>query len=133
VDYGVVISDERGSISLESGDSPRLLKGIDALFQQVVIELLSSPTGYGEGSGLAEAIQTTLTGNPNAAAIFGQRVKLAEEHIQAFQQDISLSLDEQLDSLELSSVVAGDINWELEIMLTNRTGETIRRFFDITV
>ena len=129
MDYGVVLVDDRGAVSLESGDSPRFVKGLDSLFQQVVMELLSDYVPGRGGSGFARALTTTLPSDPNAVALFDQRLRLAKEAVLASQQDFLLPLDEQLESLDLLNAVYGDEGWEAEVLLVNREGDSLRRVF----
>ena len=129
MDYGVVLVDDQGSVSTESGDSPRFVKGIDSLFQAVVVELLSDHVPGRGGSGFARALTKTMESNPNSVSIFDQRLRLARENILAAQQDALLPLDEQLDSLDLLSANWNGEGWGVEVLLINREGESIRRVF----
>lgn len=129
MDYGVVLVDESGAVSLESGDSPRFVKGLDSLFQSVVMELLADYVPGRGGSGFARALATTAEADQNAVAVFDQRLRLAKESVLFAQQDAALPLDEQLESLDLLRAVFGDDGWEVEVLLINREGESISRVF----
>lgn len=127
MDYGVVLTDDTGEVSLESGNSPRLVKGLDSLFQTVVMGLLSDIESG--GSGFAKALREAVPGRSDAAGIVSQRVRLCEENILYAQQDAAVPIDEQLQSLLLLSVTESGNGWNAEIQLINRSGDQITRVF----
>ena len=129
MDYGVVLVDDQGAVSVESGDSPRLVKGLNSLFQSVVIELLSDHVPGRGGSGFARALTETRESNSNAISVFDQRLRLARENVLTAQQDALLPLDEQLETLDLLSANWNGEGWDVEILLVNRSGDSIQRVF----
>lgn len=128
MDYGVITPQQDGSVLLESGDSPRLLKGLDMLVMILVIELCSDPSDEG-GSGFAAGLKEMPLGDKDAYGILGDRLNLARDHIIGLQRDEKLADDERLSDLELVALREGTDGWEADIRLTAVSGESLVRSF----
>lgn len=123
MDFGAVTFEEDNKITLRSGDSPRSLKGMEALMQEVIIELFSDPAGTGGGSGFASSLQGTPLGSPDINSVLSSRMRAAQENIFGYQKDARLSDDRRLRSLALLDVREGGEGWEADISVENVSGE----------
>lgn len=126
MDFGVVSPQTDGSILLLSGDSARMLQGLDMLVQTLLIELCSQPTDQG-GSGFVTALQGLPLGAPNAQQLISERLRTAEENMLAFQRDERLADTERLRSLRLQDLREGNDGWEADILLQAVSGDTVTR------
>jgi len=130
MDYGV-IRISAGLIALESGESPVMLQGMDALVQAVVIELCSKPLPPHGGSGFASGLLETPLGSSDAGFIVGARLRNARQNILSAQRDQDLPPEERLADLTLLALRPnyGANSWEADIRLLNSAGqETVRTF-----
>ena len=129
MDYGVVIVQPDQTASLSSGNNPQFVRGMDLLFQQVVMELASDPLTNRGGSGFVSALRKLPPNTTSAPAIFGRRLKVAQENVLSAQRDYSPPIDEQLQRLDLLSAYTNDDGdgWITEIALSSRAGEEIVR------
>lgn len=121
MDYGVV-RNEQGSFLLESGNSPAMIRGMDALIQTVLIELCSKPLPPLGGSGFVSGLFEEPMGSSDAERILAARLRNARHNLLAYQQDASLPADEQLADLRLLEVRDGDVR-EADILIVNVAGE----------
>jgi len=125
VDYGVV-RNEQGALLLESGNSPVMVRGMDALIQTVLIELCSKPLPSQGGSGFASGLFEEPLGSTDVERILAARLRNARQNILAYQRDASLSSDEQLADLRLLSVRDGSSR-EADISITSVSGLEVVR------
>jgi len=125
VDYGVV-RNEQGALLLESGNSPVMIRGMDALIQTVLIELCSKPLPSQGGSGFASGLFEEPLGSTDVERILAARLRNARQNILAYQRDASLSSDEQLADLRLLSVRDGSSR-EADISITSVSGLEVVR------
>jgi hypothetical protein len=126
LDFGVVSPQADGSILLSSGDSARMLQGLDMLVQTFLIELCSQPTDQG-GSGFVTTLQGLALGDPNAWQTMADRLRTAEGNMLAFQRDEKLADTERLRSLRLQDLREGNDGWEADILLQAVSGDTVTR------
>jgi hypothetical protein len=125
VDYGVV-RNEQGALLLESGNSPVMVRGMDALIQTVLIELCSKPLPSQGGSGFASGLFEEPLGSTDVERILAARLRNARQNILAYQRDASLSSDEQLADLRLLAVRDGSSR-EADISITSVSGLEVVR------
>jgi len=125
MDYGVV-RNEQGALLLESGNSPVMVRGMDALIQTVLIELCSKPLPSQGGSGFASGLFEEPLGSTDVERILAARLRNARQNILAYQRDASLSSDEQLADLRLLSVRDGSSR-EADISITSVSGLEVVR------
>ena len=125
MDYGVV-RNEQGALLLESGNSPVMIRGMDALIQTVLIELCSKPLPSQGGSGFASGLFEEPLGSTDVERILAARLRNARQNILAYQRDASLSSDEQLADLRLLSVRDGSSR-EADISITSVSGLEVVR------
>jgi hypothetical protein len=125
VDYGVV-RNEQGALLLESGNSPVMIRGMDALIQTVLIELCSKPLPSQGGSGFASGLFEEPLGSTDVERILAARLRNARQNILAYQRDASLSSDEQLADLRLLAVRDGSSR-EADISITSVSGLEVVR------
>lgn len=127
MDYGAVSIQEDGAVLLRSGDSPRMLQGLDLLLQRVVMELCSDPSRSMGGSGFVSALREIPLGDSSADQTLNERLQRAEQNILTGQQDSALEDDERLRSLSLLAVREGNDGREADIFLEAVSGDTITR------
>lgn len=125
MDYGVV-RNEQGALLLESGNSPVMIRGMDALIQTVLIELCSKPLPSQGGSGFASGLFEEPLGSTDVERILAARLRNARQNILAYQRDASLSSDEQLADLRLLAVRDGSAR-EADISITSVSGLEVVR------
>jgi hypothetical protein len=125
MDYGVV-RNEQGALLLESGNSPVMVRGMDALIQTVLIELCSKPLPSQGGSGFASGLFEEPLGSTDVERILAARLRNARQNILAYQRDASLSSDEQLADLRLLAVRDGSSR-EADISITSVSGLEVVR------
>jgi len=125
MDYGVV-RNEQGALLLESGNSPVMVRGMDALIQTVLIELCSKPLPSQGGSGFASGLFEEPLGSTDVERILAARLRNARQNILAYQRDASLSSDEQLADLRLLAVRDGSAR-EADISITSVSGLEVVR------
>jgi hypothetical protein len=128
MDFGAVTFEEDNKITLQSGDSPRSLRGMDALIQEVIIELFSDPVGTGGGSGFVTALQGTPLGSSDIGSSLNARIRTAQENIFGYQKEARLSDDRRLRSLTILAIRENqNPGWEVDIRIENVSGEVETR------
>jgi hypothetical protein len=128
MDFGAVTFEEDNKITLQSGDSPRSLRGMDALIQEVIIELFSDPVGTGGGSGFVAALQGTPLGSSDIGSSLNARIRTAQENIFGYQKEARLSDDRRLRSLTILAIRENqNPGWEVDIRIENVSGEVETR------
>lgn len=131
MDYGVVTVDADGLTHLSSGTTPRMVSGLDSLFQMVVMELASSPVAGSGGSGFFEALFTTPPSDPDTSRIY-EAFRRARANLFSYQDGrTGLSLGEtlrELTLLELRPVPEAN-TWEVDILMVNAENERVIRTF----
>lgn len=129
MDFGAISPREDGTVLLESGRSPKFLKGLDLLLQTVVIEICSDPLPNRGGSGFVSSLHEIPLGAQEGRSIASSRLRRAEEDILRFQRDASLADDERLQSLELIDFREGTDGWEADLRMVAVSGAEIQRTF----
>ena len=122
MDYGVVRNTD-GTLILSSGNSPQMVRGMDALVQTVLIELCSKPLPPQGGSGFVAGMLESTVGDTEAAQDMSLRLRNAKQNILAYQRDANLPQDERLSDLRLLSVRPQGMGWAVDIRVTNVSGE----------
>jgi hypothetical protein len=131
VDYGVVTVEADGLTRLGSGTTPRMVRGLDSLFQMVVMELASSSVVGSGGSGFFNALYETPPGDPDTSRIY-EAFRRARANLFAYQGGRSgLSPDETLRELTLLDLrpVPAQQTWEADIQMVNAENEQVVRTF----
>jgi hypothetical protein len=123
VDYAVVLN-EGGVIRLSSGNSPQMVRGLNALVQAVVMELCSKPLSPQGGSGFVATLFSDSAGSSEAERMMATRLFNARQNILAYQRDADLPADERLADLSLLVVRVVDSGWEVDIRVANAVGES---------
>lgn len=129
MDFGAVSPQESGVVLLESGRSPKFLKGTDLLLQTVVIELCSDPLPSRGGSGFVSSLREIPLGANEGRSIASSRLRIAEENVLRSQRDAALADDERLQSLDLMDFREGTDGWEADIRMIAVSGAEIVRTF----
>jgi hypothetical protein len=124
VDYGAFIFESDNDILLKSGDSPRLVRGMEALMQTVLIEVLSEPGILGGGSSFQAALQSLSVGDEEATSVARRRLQVAKNNILSAQKDTDLPDDERLEELSLLDLRPdySSPGWEADILVRNVAG-----------
>jgi hypothetical protein len=131
VDYGVLTVDGDGLTAFTSGITPRMVRGLDSLYQMVVMEFASSSVAGSGGSGFFDAIFNTPPADPDSSRIF-EAFRRARANLFSYQGSRSgLSPDETLRELELLELrpVPELATWETDIQITNAENEQVIRTF----
>lgn len=125
MDYRI-ISIADGRISLTSGDMPSRVVGMDALIQEVLIELVSDVIpSRGRGAGAVQAGNNHVFNEDAFAGDMRQAVSTAQTHILTNQSRVgSLSPEERLASLTLLSAGLVNGNWSLSVLVRNLANQT---------
>lgn len=131
MDYGVVVVEEDGLTLLGSGVTPRMIRGLDSLYQMVVMELASSPVVGSGGSGFFKALFDTPPSDPSTSRIH-EAFRRARANLFSYQGGRSgLPLDETLRELSLLELRpdAASASWEADILMVNAENEQLVRSF----
>jgi hypothetical protein len=131
VDYGVVTVEADGLTRLGSGTTPRMVRGLDSLYQMVVMEMASSPVVGSGGSGFFDALFTTPPGEKDTSRVY-EAFRRARSNLFSYQSGRSgLSASETLKELTLLELrpVEASQTWEADIQLVNAENESFVRTF----
>lgn len=131
MDYGVVVVEADGYTRLGSGTTPRMVRGLDSLYQTVVMELASSAVAGSGGSGFFDALFDTPPEDKDTSRIH-EAFRRARANLFAYQSTRSgLSPSETLRDLTLLELrpVPSLATWEADIQLVNAENETFVRTF----
>jgi hypothetical protein len=125
VDYRITTTAD-GRITLLSGDNPSRVTGLDALIQEILIELLSNQIpSRGRGAGVLASADNFVFNDSALISDLRQSVSTAQSHIIANQQSATtLKADERLASLTFLSAKVSDGAWSLNVRVTNRANQT---------
>jgi len=109
--------------------SPRTVKGLSQLIQQVVVDLLSEyRADLGRGSGLRSALTQVTTDNESEAlSIVNGAVRAVVNSVIARQNLAgNLSADERLKSLQVISVTyIPSTGWDIKLELVPDSGQPV--------
>jgi len=131
VDFGVVVVEADGLTRLGSGTTPRMVRGLDALYQTVVMELASSSVAGSGGSGFFDALYKTSPASSDTSKIY-EAFRRARANLFSYQGGRSgLMPDETLKDLALLDLrpLPELATWEADIQLVNAENETLVRTF----
>jgi hypothetical protein len=131
VDYGVVVVEADGLTRLGSGTTPSMVRGLDSLYQMVVMELASSAVADSGGSGFFAALFETPPSDKDTSRIY-EAFRRARANLFSYQGGRSgLSLDETLRELTLLELrpVPDLSTWEADIQIINAENEAVVRTF----
>ena len=127
MDFAIIQLTSDNKIQLKSLDTPVRITGMQALVQQVLIELLSDPIpARARGAGLLAAInELGPTNNQNANSLFARVLATAQTHILANQQLAkNINDTERLLRLEYMYGSIDSFEWLLEFRIINVAGES---------
>ena len=123
--------EEDGLTLLSSGVTPRMVRGLDSLFQSVVMELSSSPVVGSGGSGFFQALFDTPPSDSDTSRIY-EAFRRARANMFSYQGERNdLSPDETLRELSLLELrpFEASATWETDILLVNAENEQLVRTF----
>lgn len=107
----------------------QMTSGIQALIQEVVIELLSDFNSvYARGAGLTQVVAASDPGNESSTrSSIALSVQNAKTHILANQRDAGdlLAAERLVDLILLSATTEGGVEWIIDLQLVSAAGETI--------
>lgn len=127
MDLSVLTTGSDGYLQIKSGDNPQITSGLNALVQQVIIELLSDfDARTGRGSGLATDLgQASMSDYEALSAVVSIALANAQAHIMTNQQYANtVDPNEQLASLEFESASMSSGQFKISIRVTNVTNQT---------
>ena len=128
MDFAIIQVTDDNKIRLSSGETTSRITGMQALIQQVLIELLSDPIpDRSRGAGLILAVNTIApTESANINSVFPQIISVTQAHIIANQQLApNLTAEERLVRLEYISGTYDRIEWTLDFRIINVAGDTV--------
>ncbi len=125
-DYSIQSVAPDGLFTFSGGLDPAKVYGMEALVQQVLIELLSDQsTRLRRGAGLSSAILfADVTNTVGARLTIVRAVDIARSHILDAQRLVRLPDTEKLRDLTLVSAVQDGSLWRIALRITNVAGET---------
>lgn len=122
-------ADLSGRLSFTVTQSPRAVRGLSQLIQQIVVDLLSSyRPDLGRGSGLRDALSQITTDNESeATSVVNGAVRAVSGFVIARQNMASnLSADERLKSITVLSVsYSPSSGWDIKLELTPESGPPV--------
>ena len=126
MDYAITSLQADGSVLLQTGDSTASIQGLQALVQQVIIELLSD---YDERSDRGTSMITQINdasfaNNDDIKPIVSQAVRTAEAHVLDMQRSMSLTNDERLAAIQFLDADLGSGTYSISIQIFNVSGQS---------
>lgn len=128
MDYKILSVDGSGSVSLASGNNPERVTGIQALVQEVLVELLSDfDSRTSRGSDLIKNANDVAVQDPRQfRSIAAKALNTAQAHVIYNQSHSSwLSTSERLIRLELLDATMNAGTFSLAFKLTNADNQNV--------
>ena len=125
------LAEGTGPVRVGFPEGGRMVQGLEALQQQVILHLLATPGSdryTPAGGGLARVIRDAMQGQALAESQVraNEAVARTQEQLLASQATLALTAAEQLASLALSEVEVGeDRRLRLTLDITNQANETL--------